>query len=307
MHCRLHVIEFPSSVKSRCCQVMIVTVSYYVFFRMDQACGVHSWVREHPPVPQPAPGDLWRDGVEHPGHRGAPDGPHREGLRQRQLLWQICATPVWWVLFYRWKREHSACRIFSFYQHPPSVSFRCCQRWGRPPPSSVTCCQLDLRSAHSAFFWFISGLLLQRVQPRRRGAGFSRLCIIGRPFHPAAVDAKGWSQHPAFDHSDSRKSQRGGDDCLQHRQERYVMIDIIMKLAQFITEYFLYYKFTVILFLKLQLWTFFFTLKCFWHIKRARPSLDFGADVNTNNGEQRDSDIDIKRYECNGDITFFKQ
>lgn len=31
------------------------------------------------------------------------------------------------------------------------------------------------------------------------------------------------------------------------------MIDIIMKLAQFITEYFLYYKFTVILFLKLQL------------------------------------------------------
>lgn len=73
------------------------------FSRMDQACRVHPWVRQHPSVPQPAFGDLWRDRVEHPGHRRAPDRPHRERLWQRQLLRQICATSVWWVQAYDWK------------------------------------------------------------------------------------------------------------------------------------------------------------------------------------------------------------
>lgn len=41
------------------------------------------------------------------------------------------------------------------------------------------------------------------------------------------------------------------------------MIDIIMKLAQFITEYFLYYKFTVILFFKIAIMNFFFYFKMF--------------------------------------------
>lgn len=84
-------------------QVNSFIVFNIFFFRMDQACGVHTWVRQHPPVPQSALGDLWGDRVEHPGHRRAPDRPHWEGLRQRQLLWQISATAVWWALVYRWK------------------------------------------------------------------------------------------------------------------------------------------------------------------------------------------------------------
>lgn len=187
---------------------------------MDQACGVHTWVRQHPPVPQSALGDLWGDRVEHPGHRRAPDRPHREGLRQRQLLWQISATAVWWALVYRWKHVNiQSAGSFSFFLIAFVSFIRCCQGWSRPPPTSISCCQLDLSSAHSSLFWFIPGLLLQRVQPRGRGAGFGRRRTIGRPLHPAAVDAKGWRQHPACDHSDQRKPQGGGDYRVQHCQK----------------------------------------------------------------------------------------
>lgn len=38
---------------------VVIDVTYYIIpLRMDQACGVHTWLRQHPPVSQPAPGDL---------------------------------------------------------------------------------------------------------------------------------------------------------------------------------------------------------------------------------------------------------
>lgn len=99
----LTVSIFYWNEKEKSCmtQVQVVLdVTYYIIpLRMDQACGVHTWLRQHPPVSQPAPGDLWGDRVEHPGHRRAPDRPHWEGLWPRQLLWQISAAAVWWVRF----------------------------------------------------------------------------------------------------------------------------------------------------------------------------------------------------------------
>lgn len=101
--------------------------------------------------------------------------------------------------------------------------FRCCERWSRPPSTSVPCNQLDCCAANATVIWFISGLLLQWLHPRCRSTRISCFDGIWWPLHPAAVDAKRRSQHSANHQSGERNPERGGDNYLQHCEKWYIL------------------------------------------------------------------------------------